>query len=398
MVQTKYNMEHMVSYLFHNDYTELLLSHTLRSFSLSLFSLFLPVYMYMQGISILSILVFELALFIMGFFFNLVVIRFCGRFGIKKSIIISFLFTLSFYLILLKISFLISLFGQPMSLFILALAGVCGESLYWMSFHLDFVSSVQKEKKGRQLGLLNAMPVLLGIAAPFIGGYSATAFSFDVTLYMVVGFLAVASIPLYFSKELYKEIHLTKSGVLSLDNPSANRVFVIEGMQSATLGLLWPFFMFLVKIQLMIIGALYSFTTFLYAISMYISGKLSDTERKMTVFRSGALLHSFSVMLRPSFQNPAGITLMQSIGGFTAPFILVPLHTMMYARAELNVGDVVLNRELYLHLGRVLVVLPLIILLLSLTPVLAFTICIIVTGVAISSLFWMKSIYRTKAI
>lgn len=330
---------------------KLTIAHTLRTFSLGMISVFLPIFLYSKGYTIFEIVIFEALFFLTSVFINPFFLKFNSKLGIKIGIILSFFFTIMFYLSLYSNEALIS-YGKYIFLLVIFFFSKVGDQLYWMAFHLDFATKFNKKNEGSQLGIINAVPIALSILAPFLGGFLITGFSYGIVFAFVIAILFIAIFPIFYSENIKLKNKIDYVKILNFKDMRLNLIYVIEGANHIALGFIWPLFLFFLNITLASIGAIYSFTSLLNAASNYYSAKISDGKNRSKIFKKGSVFFGFTIVARPLFESLPVLVSFQSIGGMSAPFFLMPFMNFYFRKAKKDPINVISNRETYLNLGR----------------------------------------------
>ena len=132
------SLGHNISYFLKSDMNELLISHSLKSFSMALISIFLPIFLLEFGYSFREVMIYELVALGLCVFLNFLSIYVAARYGLKKSFIFSYLFVIVFYFFLLNFTGLVENYGKIVSIVFIGIISMVNTSFYFMSFHLDF--------------------------------------------------------------------------------------------------------------------------------------------------------------------------------------------------------------------------------------------------------------------
>ena len=74
--------------------------------------------------------------------------------------------------------------------------------LYWVPYHTEFASLSQRENRGKQLGLLDFFSSFLGIIIPLVSGFLIKEFGFQLVFVIVIILIFTAMIPLRFLPRL----------------------------------------------------------------------------------------------------------------------------------------------------------------------------------------------------
>ena len=175
-----HNLNKSLGRIIHNRYYDLIIADTLRYISLALISLFVPIYLLEIGYTIPEIAIFEIGLFTSAIFFHFIILKKINKIRVKRALVFSYFAEILFYILLYNSIALIQFCGAYKFLLILGLVNVTASALYWTAHHIYFFNSSDSKNSGRRLGLLNSIPVALGVVSPFLGGVLITKFGFQI--------------------------------------------------------------------------------------------------------------------------------------------------------------------------------------------------------------------------
>lgn len=392
-----------IHHFLHNKYNDFLLSHTIRSFAVSLISLFIPVFLLKQGVAILPVVLFEIVLFAMSFITHVPSIIFLKKIGIKSTLVISYVLSVGFYFYLYQMSSIVEAIGLWPYLLLLGLLNSVFASLFWMSYHLLFVKSTEKSKdQGKKIGLMQAIPTIVSIASPLVGGFLITFAGFNVTFLVSAGLFLIALIPLFFSPDTRITENINYKKIYKGISKDMNLIFFFEGTTFTGTAFLWPVLLFLFNIAISTMGVLYFISKIFYAALSYISGKKADRGNTKKLLMTGSSALGFSLIAR-SFSKVLAlilsasplpfITVFQSLGGIAGPLLTIPIHSKFYKSMGENPIDVIVNRELYMTLGRLFILGLLVIFLFVVSVEQAFIIILIFSGMTSFALMKFRNLF-----
>lgn len=347
----KYHHHIHIHRFIHNKYNELVISNTFRTFALSLISLFLPIFLLQSGFTMLEVLVLEVVISITVFFGHYIAHGLVGH-GIKKHLIASYVLTIIFYIFLYNTEFLVATIGKIGYLTILAVLNTMYIALFWTSFHLFFIKSTRKNE-GKKYGILMGIPVILGIVSPFVGSLLIGNFGFQVTFIVTSVLLAIGGSTLFFSKETKASTKRDMKKIIKGSGVKANWMFIFEGANTCGTAFIWPVLLYVLGMKLISLGLLYLFSNSLFAIVSYLSGKITDKHGARKIIRIGSIGHGISLILRAFTKTMLLMTFAQSLGGLFGALLFVPFRSSFYKHSHKDSSNSILNREFYLHVGRV---------------------------------------------
>lgn len=389
----KYHQEFHLKKFIHNKYNDLVISDTFRMVALSLASLFIPIFLLEIGFSIMQICYYELGLFVTSIFCHYFILSFLPQWGIKKSLIVSYLLTIVFYFTLYFSDSLISDFGKNMFLVFVTVFNVIPTALYWSSHHVYFIKTTNGKNDGKKLGILVGVPAILCIASPFFGSILITNYGFYGTFIVSIVLMVFASYALTFSKDIHTSSKLEFKKIIDLGFMKKNFIFILQGVGYSATSFIWPVLLFLMSIKLISLGFLYLFSNIVAAVTTYLGGKNTDTKGSRYIGRIGAAGHGFSLIFRALSTTIVTMTAFQTMGGFFGGLLDIALDSSFFKRSHSDIANSIMNREFYMYLGRIILVLILIFNLHYFNDIDAFVITIVIAGI---SSFCLNLVIKTE--
>ncbi len=340
-----------------NRYYDLVLADTLRYIALALISLFVPIFLLKLNYSIFVIAVFELGVFIGSIIFHFILLKNINKIKVKRAMIFSYLADIIFYLFLYNASLIMDAWGPYSLLLILSFINIIASTFYWTAHHIYFFNSSDAKNGGRLLGILNSIPVAIGVISPFLGGVLISNFGFHITFFISILLLILASIVLLFSRGIEADIYINIEKVFDFNYDIKNWIYFIEGLNYVATVFIWPIFMFVMAIKIISMGLIYLFANMAYSIFTYFGGKISDQHGSRLIGRIGSVGHSLSLVFRALSENVLMMSFSVTLGGFFGSLMHVALDSGFYKHSHEYQGSAIMNREMYMHLGRISLVL-----------------------------------------
>ena len=197
MLQGDHHAEvrHHLWRLKYTELNEIFAFMSLRSFAISLISIFIPIYLYNLGFGLRGILYFYFWMFSVEFIFEYLTALFIRKIGPKHLIALSVPFILAHFFMLQTIE----KFGWP--IWLISILGGITLALYWQSYHYDFSRSKHRKKSTSDVGNLFMAMAILGAIAPFIGGLLAGIFGPSAVITVVMAILLIAVVILFQTKD-----------------------------------------------------------------------------------------------------------------------------------------------------------------------------------------------------
>ncbi len=367
---------------FKDKYNDLLIADVLRLLALSMLSLFVPIFLIERGFSIQLVAVFELGMFILIVPMHSLVLRYINSWGVKRTLIASYFLNIVFYILLFSNVHLVASVGRIGFLSLIALANVLAITSYWTAHHIYFITSINKKEAGSKLAILSGIPTLVAIASPFLGSLLITNFSFEASFLLSAVLLFFASFVLFFSDKINSiKVDLDIEKIIDKECPRKNIIFIIQGLGYASSGLIWPLLLFYLSLKLLSIGILYLFSNLAYAIIAYVGGKLIDKNGSEKIIKIGAMGHGISLIFRAFATTLLSLTTFQTMGGIFGGLLHISLNAGFFRWSKEDVANRIMNRELYLHIGRFISIALFVILLFKFTIIQSLISVMVISGI-----------------
>jgi len=382
--QTSLALKHFhLSRFLHNKYNDLVIADTFRHVALSMIALFVPIFLFKIGFSVLIIAYYLFFIFTGSIISHFIIFKYFIKLGVKKVLIGSYVLDIFFYLLLFSSEIVIYLFGSLAFIALTAFLFIFSTTLYWSAHHVYFVNTTTIKRSGSKVGIILAVPTIFAIIGPFLGGLLITGFSFKIAFLTSALLMIIASITLLFSENIKTaKPKLKFKKILDLKKMRKNIIYFFQGIVFAVTGFIWPFYLFIASIKLISIGAIYLLSNFLCSAASYLTGKETDKKGNKLLSIIGIMGHSLTLIFRALTKSIGGITIIQSIGGLFGGIFVTALEVGFLRHAHKDVYNSTMNRELYMHLGRAFLVLIFIVLLYLLTIIKAFVAVIIFAGIS----------------
>lgn len=263
---------------------EIYAAAVIRAFSLSLVSVFVPLYLMDIGFSLnealLYLAIFYAAIAVFGPLSAMV----SSKLGLKHTMAIGPILTVV-YLLLLR-----SIGEINLPIYPLALIGALGSMLYWVPINSHFSKSSDRKRRGEQLGFFTALPQIAAITAPIAGGFIISSLGFS-PLFILSSILLLLSVaPLFLSYEYKSHLKYKWSQIFSKKNLHWFNDFFIQGFIVVPVAIVFPIYIYNVSKEYAITGIAVSLMSLGIALCAVLIGKASDRFGKRAVMRAGSLL------------------------------------------------------------------------------------------------------------
>lgn len=360
------------------------LMHSLQGFAFSLIGIFIPIYLLTLDYQVSQVLIFYIYHYLFLAIFAFLAAYIASRIGLQRTIIIRFPFTF----IYLGLLFSLKDFVTPLPL--IAFFSGLESALYWIPLHILFTKNSNKEEMGDSTGKLFALPQIMGLLAPLIGGLLATIFGFKFLIGAVIILLLLSVLPLF---NLSSSEAFTFSGkMLALPQLAtiANSIYhritdalpiksqfnfqpargkelyqkhkkyfwaeIFDNIGEETEAIIWPIFIYLNLLSVASVGLVGTLLSLGSILVTLIIGKASDKINKMKLIKAGAFLLALTWLARYFFASQPLYFVMTIVSGFFTALFLVAYSSKLYSLAkedESLTDEFFVFREIPVALGRI---------------------------------------------
>lgn len=307
-----------------DELSELYASQLLRSLSLSLVNIFVPIYLYKLGYNLPTIFWFYVCWFaarpLLDFITGLII----ARIGPKHTM------ALGVFVQVTHLTMLLSLSGYAWPLWLVAATGGWAYGLFILAFEVDFSKVKHAQHGGKELGFIQIFEKFGAALGPLIGGIVAGVFGPQYTIGLAILVLVTSLVPLFTSREPVA----VKQQLAFEDFPwrQHKRDLFVSAMlmsENVIAIILWPLFIGVTILTvntyetLGLVAAIGAIGSILTA---YLVGKYSDMGLGRRMLRLSTALQALLHVLRlfvGSLWQVAGLTLGSELlsSGYRIPFI-----------------------------------------------------------------------------
>lgn len=304
----------------------------MRSLSMSLIGIFVPIYLYELGYPLSNIFLFMATLFLARILADFVSGVVVGRFGARRIMVASYLGYIATFLLLLNLP------AYSLPLWIIAVVWGVANSLFFIAYHVDFSKIMHRGRGGKELGSMTILERLGCVFGPVVGGVVATVFGAEYTIMAAAIVLAIGSMPLILTPETAGtrqrvQLRGLRIGKFKRDFFS---FFAFNSSNSVSVGI-WPLFL---AVAVFIDGtyAAVGLVTTIGVASAIVSARLigSAVDRHqgaglLKVASAGSALIN---LVRPFVVGMGGAVAVNVIDQSVTSGVKLPYTKGMYARAD----------------------------------------------------------------
>ena len=334
------------------ELTQVYLAMAIRSFALSLTSLFVPLYLYKElGYTLSQTLLFFVFYSLIFAIFTPVAAKFCARYGVKHCVLLSVPFYVG-YIILLQ---LLPVVATPLIL-ISTLLGI-SLGLYWMGMNLVFQCVTDHKHRGEQVGKQMSVSILATMVGPVIGGLIIEQFGFTFLFMTATLFLILGAGVLFLSEDKHIPYHFSVRGLFDKKHWGDSLYFVSKGTRVMAEGVIWPLMVFMILGSYVSLGLMGTVFSVVSAVLVLVVGKYSDHKDKRVIVWWSAGFESLTWFLRALVSSITGVFGISILAGVTEGVKNAPMGALECDKARGEIAQYYVVREIYICLGRMLLLL-----------------------------------------
>lgn len=376
-------------YLMNREITELYVTNALRTFAVSTIAIFIPVFLLKQGFSMLHVALFVLSHVAIGSFFCHVALGFAARHGVKRSMLLSVPALISFFLCLYNIVAIRGALGDYPTLIVLGVIQALASAFYYMGFHVEFAKFSDADRSAGQLSILNVLATAFSILGPLLGALVITFSSFNTLFVIIMALLFMSMIPLFMSSEVHEPFEFRIKHAINIQQANA-LPFVAEGIRYVAAETFWPVLLYLLFTELDSIGGIFTISNAIFVLFTLYIGMKTKESNKHRILNWGSFLHSLTLAGRTLLDSISLVAVVQGFGALTWSMVHLPFHAIFYNNSKKRgIAYMIFFREMYLHIGRILIILVFIALLLLTETKLALIMSIMISALG---MFFMTRI------
>ncbi len=342
-------------FLKNRELNELYMSIAIRAFAVSLIGVFIPIYFYQQGYSFFSIFLFYAIWSLTHLLFSLPAAKISSKLGLKRSMLLSIPFLILFFFFI----YTLENFNWPLPLLSISIG--LSTSLFWLSYHIDFAKFSSKKNRGRQVGFSKIIIAIFSVLGPVAGGIILTLIGFEI-LFIIVSVLLIGSvIPLFFSREIHEPSSFSLKGFFRGQKIKDILSYIGFGIEGKMGAVVWPLFIFIFILseKYISLGLVSSLTLGVALISIIFVGKFSDIYRRK-ILKMGSVFNAAIWVVKSFIVTPIQVFITDAFYGVSKVTMDVPFDAINYDKAkEEQRVKIILQREMYIHVGIILLFLVL---------------------------------------
>lgn len=333
----------------HSQMKDLAFFMILRTLSLSLFAVFIPIFFFKQGEPIWNIFFYYLIAYATEASFEIFSVRLFRKIGPKRTILFSVPFTIAYLYLLATYP----IYHWP--LWFLGFTIGFALAFFWQPYHYLFSKLKSSNLATTQVSIRTSVISILNALGPIIGAFVIVWVGETRLIFVSIALIIIGSLFLLRKKDLairenfkVKEISLKRFRKPIL----AYMGFTWEETAAATI---WPFFIFTVFGTYKSVGALTTATLLLTVVLALLVGRASDKGKRQAFIKEGSYINFFINIIRIVASNFYHIFLANFLKSFSSAIFYSPFVSEYYLHADEEVRDeFIYAMELGTDLARVI--------------------------------------------
>ena len=347
-----FSPEILFQYFLKRESTQFFVSIAIRYLALGMIGIYEPIFIYLFfRKSLCPTLLFWAAIY--GLFGILVVFggKIMAKIGLKHTMLISHFFFFGYYLCLFF------LYQNSYLLIPAIFLRAIGMTLFWPAFHTDFVRFSERDKRAVEVGKLSGISFTANIISPTIGGLILANFGYLVLFIVVLVTLFASTFPLFLSKErheIYTDSYF-RAWQRIKKNKSLSLGLASLGIESVSIMIFWPIFMFVLEINFEKMGAITTIGLAIAALYAIYMGRVTQKQDKKKLLRMGSILLSLVWIIKYFVKDAFGAFLTHNFYRIAKTSAFVPFRTTIYEKAALKKAEAdefLIYREIVFNLSK----------------------------------------------
>lgn len=300
---------HFWRYASFDEVAELYASRTMRVIAQYMVSLFVALYLYVHGFSLLFIALYFAAQFALRIPMSYVAALYAAKYGPKHGILLGNLL----YIPALVFFTFVPEYGIYAVIGFGVFQGL-SMTMYDLSYLIDFSKVKHVEHAGKEIGFMQIFERIAASLSPFIGGLIAFLFGAEATMWLSAALFAGASWPLLRTAEQTRVGQkLDFRGFPWRATWRSFRAETAVGFDAVASNMVWVLFLTIVLFLgsendiYLKIGAFASVTVVTSFIAAYSFGRLIDRRRGGDLLRIATVANALTHLFRPFVSTPPAV-------------------------------------------------------------------------------------------
>jgi MFS family permease len=294
-----YNEHHKSHHfnMLHSELGKIYFFKSLFSFAQSLIFVFIPIFLYNKSISLISILLYSMTIYLSVLLVDPLAISLIKKIGFKWALLVSIPFSVLNFLtinLVTNASFILylSAFFQGIHL-----------AIFFTALNAQIATKGHNKKRGNEIGTLNIVMTLLSTFSSLVGGLILSYFNYTILIFVFFILTCLSTIPLIKSKDLkLKKFNFSYKdyiGFFKKKDFNTKIFYLNEGADMIFILYLWPIALFLlVGKSFTNLGLLLTASSIISAIIIFLIKKKLDQKSKEFYLKFSAKIISLEYILK----------------------------------------------------------------------------------------------------
>jgi len=298
------------------------------NFANSMVEIFIPLFLLDKGYKLSMVILFYAISQAGRFLFLPLGATFSSSFGAKKTLSISFILSIAYYLLLRGIDY------SPIIFYVSALFyGIIMAFLY-LPFLVNQSKVSSDENRGRIIGKISIYTALASAAGPFVGGLIISSYGFKFVFLTAILSIIPAILILLSTPEMSK---IRKINFHSVTIKKIYRDLVANGFynfQSFSFMIFWPIFIFMVVGEYGIMGTIQTVSLAISVLAFYLAGNFADKFDRKKMLLGSSIVNTFTDLFFVFVNSPLRVFLFNVGSIFTGSMQAVPWNAKILEHAD----------------------------------------------------------------
>lgn len=303
---------------------ELNITLAIRAFAGGLVDIFLPLYLFYNGLSLQTIFLFYIIVNIFNIVFTPFVAMIVAKIGPKHTLMLNSPFQIIFYLLI----FSFTTFNW--NIFLLAVVLSLSHNFFRQGLHVQIIKTTSKIDEGKSLARIRVLQIIAKAMSPILGGFLTVFYNYNLVLIIASILILISNIPLMLTQDNHLEFDL--NFLEAFKNVKWNEFWSIfgAGVELDANDLVWPIVLVIfLKNSFTTTGIITAVGVIFSVIGSYFVGKFADIKRTW-MLKIGVVLGSIFWGLRSFVTTGWQIFIVDSAFGFSDTLKNIPYNSMIY--------------------------------------------------------------------
>jgi len=338
---------HVLDKINNPELWELNISTAIRSLASGLVDIFLPLYLYKNGVDLQTIFLFYIILNFLNIIFAPFAAFIISKIGAKHSLMWNVPFQIGFYMLIY------SFVTYNWSLYLLAFFLSVSHSLARQGFHVEVIKNTTRKDQGKSLGLIKALQIAAKALSPFLGGVLIYFYSYNLALVVASVLLLVSNLPLLLTKDSSLDFDFDFKKILKTFKWNQFLSLFAAGVEYEANYTIWPIILVVfLNNSFTKTGLITTLSILFSVVASYMVGRFSDIKGNVLLW-IGVVATSIIWGLRSLVNTGWQIFVVDSAFGFADTLKGIPFESKVYNKfREQDMMHYMMFHQISVNFGR----------------------------------------------